>query len=120
MSSFFTYGTFMTDECRNFILLDNGGQFIKAATTAPKYKLLNLGSFPGVIDGEAVVVGELYDIPECALEVFDRIEGVPFLFDRKQVELEDGTTAIAYMFQGSADDAAEIKSGNWKHRRDPQ
>ena len=106
----------MSDECRNFILLDNGGQFIKAATTSSKYKLLNFGSFPGIIDGDKTVVGELYDIPEKALAVFDRIEGVPYLFDRKQVELEDGTFAIAYMFQNLSCDAVEINTGNWKNR----
>lgn len=115
MIKFFTYGTFRKNECRNHILEGFKPEFIKTITTAPQYKLFNLGSFPGMQEnGNMAVVGELYDLPEEALVVFDAIESHPTFFKRTMVELSDGTLAIAYIFPHECFN--EIESGDWLNK----
>lgn len=116
MITIFTYGTFQTGECRNTLLKACGAKFIKNIKTAPKYKLLDYGSFPGMVTGDKAIVGELYEAPDVALVTFDRIEGVPFLFDRAQVELEDGTFATAYVLVHN-EGLPEIKTADWKNKK---
>jgi gamma-glutamylaminecyclotransferase len=114
MIKFFTYGTFRQGECRHSILQGYTPIFIKTLNTAPEYKLVDLGSFPGMRRGNISVVGELYEVPDDALSIFDMIEGHPSFFRRQEIKLEDGSVAIAYMFQHDSDN--EIKSGDWKNR----
>ena len=117
MIKFFTYGTFRRGECRNDILTKFGSSFIKQTTTAPEYKLFNLGSFPGMIEnGDVSVTGELYYITEAALAMFDMIESHPSFFCRKEINLSDGTTAISYLYPHDVDDFRHIESGDWANR----
>ena len=111
MVKFFTYGTFRKGECRHSILQSFKPVFIKTITTAPQYKLFDLGSFPGMAKGNKVVVGELYELPEEALTVFDGIEGHPVFFKRAEIKLVDGSYAIGYIYPHESND--EIMSGDW-------
>ena len=51
------------------------------------------------------VRGELLLVSDCCLEELDDFEGVPDLFTRERVELEDGTEAWAYQY------ARQVPSG---------
>ncbi len=114
MIKFFTYGTFRQRECRHDILQKFKPEFLKTTTTAPEYKLFNLGSFPGMIEnGDKEVIGELYNISEGALSTLDMIEGHPAFFRRKEIKLSDGTCAISYLFPHSTNNYDEIVSSDW-------
>ncbi len=117
MIKFFTYGTFRQNECRHYILQSFKPEFIKQIETVAKYTLINLGSFPGIIEGgNNAIVGELYDITDDIMAVFDMIEGHPSFFCRKEIELVDGTNAAAYVFQHSIENCDIIMSNDWTTR----
>jgi gamma-glutamylcyclotransferase (GGCT)/AIG2-like uncharacterized protein YtfP len=85
-------------------------------------KLLNIGSFPGMIASdkeEDMVKGELYLLPdpESIINILDRIEGVPFLFRREEVEVicnGEPCTAWAYTYNSSKNKSYDvIESGDF-------
>ena len=95
-------------------MLDGGvSRFLKNTKTAPIYTLLDLGSFPALlISGETSIVGELWEIDDYTKKYLDLLEGVPMLYQDKEIELEDETTALAYVFEFNRG-YPEIKSGDW-------
>lgn len=109
----FVYGTLRMGDSRAFFLEDdNESVFINTIKTAPKYKLVNLGSFPALVEGGSQsVVGELWEITDFVKKGLDTIEGVPYLYLDKEIELEDGTKAIAYVMQDKG--YPIIESGDW-------
>lgn len=114
MIRFFTYGTLRRGECRSSILEQFAAEFIELTSTANEYKLVDVGSFPGLSSGDRAVVGELYYLPEAAFDYLDRIEGHPTFFRRDVVKLCDGSVAVAYMFPHEGYN--EIKSGDWLNK----
>lgn len=111
----FVYGTLRRDECRHSVLGRFNPTFVKEVKTASTYKLLDLGAFPAMVHGDRAVIGELYDVSDDAIPTFDMIEGVPYLFNRNTIALQDGTNAIAYIFMRDTD-APEIITGDWKNK----
>ncbi len=100
MKLLFVYGTLKRGQDRNFYLVNNGASFVGEARTAPRYRLVRqlLSDYPCLIeDRDGVAVrGELWSVPEEAVEVVDGVEGVPHLFQRCPIELSDGSQAEAY------------------------
>lgn len=116
----FVYGTLRKTDSRSFLLSDleetGDTKFIRDAKTADKYKLVSLGPFPALLEnGTQQVIGELWDIDERTKRHLDVIEGVPTLYIDKEIELEDGSTAIAYV-QDWDKGYPEIVSGDWFDR----
>ena len=109
----FVYGTLRQGDVRASYLSDTDSKFIKNTKTAPKYTLVSLSAFPAIIEkGNTSVVGELWEVDERTKRALDTIEGVPFLYMDKEIELEDGTTAIAYV-QEVDKGYPHIESGDW-------
>lgn len=117
MIKIFVYGTLRKGELRNFFLQDTDEtKFIQEIKTKPKYKLVDMGSFPALLEnGDNSIVGELYEVSEFTKKSLDTIEGVPFLFVSKEVELEDGSKVTAY-FQPFDKGYPEITSGDWLNK----
>ena len=46
---------------------------------AKGFALYDLGAYPGMVPGDGVVHGEVYEIPEGLLRWLDWVEGAPFL-----------------------------------------
>ncbi len=115
MVRIFVYGTLRKGECRNYILSDC--QFLGYAK-AKGFVLYNIGAFPGMVEGEGEVIGEVYEIPKDLLEKLDWVEGVPDLFRREiiEVRLEDGQTisVYAYIYNRGVKNKLLIPSGDWK------
>jgi gamma-glutamylcyclotransferase (GGCT)/AIG2-like uncharacterized protein YtfP len=115
MIRIFVYGTLRKGECRHYLLEDS--QFIGYAR-AKGYLLYNIGAYPGMVEGDGKVVGEVYEIPETLFEKLDWVEGVPDLFRRELIEvtLENGQTisAYAYIYNRKIDNKLLIPSGDWK------
>lgn len=95
----FVYGTLKSGNHRNRYL--NGSKLLCEIKTTPKYMLYQP---PGVdypcmaeSDQGVAVEGELWDVPSQNLTLLDAIEGVPYLFHRQTIKLEDGTEADAYL-----------------------
>jgi len=79
--------------------------------------LVNLGRYPGVIDGAGRVRGEIYrlDDPEL-LPVLDREEGYNFERRRAIVTLANGRRARAwiYRYRGPQNRAVPIPDGDYR------
>jgi gamma-glutamylaminecyclotransferase len=96
----FVYGTLKRGLCRHYCLA--GERFLGEARTLPRYRLLNLGDYPGLVEaavGGRPIAGELYAVSPACLERLDRMEGVDVgLYARQAVALQTGEPAEAYFF----------------------
>jgi gamma-glutamylcyclotransferase (GGCT)/AIG2-like uncharacterized protein YtfP len=85
-------------------------------------RLLDLGRYPGLVQGAGRVQGELYrlDDPEL-LPVLDREEGYNFERRRAVVTLDGGRRARAwlYRYRGSRERARPIADGDYRRARPP-
>ena len=90
MAYLFVYGTLKRGGSRHSLL--KGCPFLGRAL-AKGFALYDLGAYPGMVPGDGVVRGEVYEIPEGLLRELDWVEGAPFLFRRELIEvvLEDHT-----------------------------
>lgn len=94
----FVYGTLKSGKHRNRYL--NGSRLLYETKTEPKYMLYQL---PGVdypcmafcLDEGVTVEGELWEVTD--ITQLDAVEGVPTLFQRHKIKLDDGTEAEAYL-----------------------
>jgi gamma-glutamylcyclotransferase (GGCT)/AIG2-like uncharacterized protein YtfP len=84
---------------------------------AVRGRLLDLGRYPGLIDGDGRVRGEIYrlDDPEL-LPVLDREEGYNFERRRAIVTLANGRRARAwiYRYRGPQNRAVPIPDGDYR------
>jgi gamma-glutamylcyclotransferase (GGCT)/AIG2-like uncharacterized protein YtfP len=99
----FVYGTLKHGGCRHGMLV--GQRFLGEARTVPRYALLDLGEYPGLVAKEGtgqVVHGELYEVEDSLLPALDREEGAPHLFCLGTVEIDGWTGPIqTYFYQGA-------------------
>lgn len=114
MNKLFVYGTLKKQHSRNHVL--GAAEFLGEIKTIPKYTMINLGSFPGVLEyGNDVLSGELYIVEENLLELCDLIEGHPNFYTRKPIFLEKNTNAWAYFLDYERyKEYPKVMEGNWK------
>jgi gamma-glutamylcyclotransferase (GGCT)/AIG2-like uncharacterized protein YtfP len=101
----FVYGT-LKKGYRNNILLSQS-VFVQEATTKPKYKIYDCGMYPCMIkdDKGNSITGEIYEIDETTLARLDRLEGVPYLYQRDEIQLENfDKPTLAYFYQDTVED----------------
>lgn len=115
----FVYSSLLSDEPEHALM--EGAEYVRLVTSAPKYNLFELGPFAALVEGgSTAVVGELYlvDLPiRCRL---DAKREVGVLFERAEVELEDGTAADAYFMPADrVRGRRRIRGGDWKKRFGP-
>jgi gamma-glutamylcyclotransferase (GGCT)/AIG2-like uncharacterized protein YtfP len=93
-----------------------GARFDGAAVTASGYALHDLGEYPAlVVASDGVVEGEVYTVTAEHLDVLDRYEGYPDLYDRVVVSLADGTEAVAYVMSAAGVRGhPRLESGSWR------
>lgn len=97
----------------------HGSAFIGCCRTVPGYRLLNLGSYPGLVRISSStaadrVSGELFTVPVSMLARLDEVEGAPGLFSREPVELDHARGgAQAYFHQGSRTGFPSVPGGEW-------
>jgi gamma-glutamylcyclotransferase (GGCT)/AIG2-like uncharacterized protein YtfP len=104
MPTLFVYGTLKSDQRRNFYLTREGARLLGVARTAPRYRLLRplLCDYPCLVEETkkgVCVEGELWEVSAACLDVCDSVEGVPHLFVRRLVDLENGEQAEAYFIR---------------------
>lgn len=104
MSKVFIYGTLKTDQRRNFYLTRKHARLLGNAATAPKYRLMRplLADYPCLLEDAkrgVAVEGELWEVSDECLTDLDAVEGVPHLFVRKPVTLDNGEQVEAYFIR---------------------
>jgi len=81
--------------------------------------LLSLGSYPGLVDGQGRVSGELFRLDDLqVLGAVDREEGYNFERRLSRVTRDDGRRARAwiYWYRGPRTRALPIPEGDWRTR----
>lgn len=104
----FVYGTLKRGERNHRLLADQ--RFLGPATTAPRYRVIDLGPYPGLIrTGSAglAVRGELFAVSECCLAELDDFEGVPGPFVRELIEIDGRGDVWAYFMNTPVPDGAK-------------
>ena len=98
----FTYGTLMSLECRNSVMLQYGAKYC-CDMTLDGYKMVTTDDFPVILDSDNdkdSVTGELYKVPDAAVEpllrILDGIEAVGFMYERRKYE-DDKKSSIAML-----------------------
>lgn len=111
------YGTLRKGEGNHPLL--NGCKYV-GETKVPGF-MYDLGYYPGVklvspsdkyVGKVPYITCEVYEVDPGTLERLDRLEGVPYLYDR--MELPDGT--FIYEFQHEVEDNQHIPGGDWCNR----
>lgn len=84
----FVYGTLKRGHRANTLLADQ--RYLGPAVTAPRYRLVDLGPYPGLVPDDAnglAVSGELWEVTDEQLKELDFFEGCPRLYRRESVEV---------------------------------
>ena len=98
----FIYGTLKKGQCRGHVLSEQ--KSLGKAETTPEYTLFDCGAYPALVNtGSTSIQGELYEVDEKCLNILDRIEGAPFLYQLQKVNLKShpDIQAKSYFFQQS-------------------
>jgi gamma-glutamylcyclotransferase (GGCT)/AIG2-like uncharacterized protein YtfP len=110
------YGTLMRGEPAHDRL--RAALYLGEFRTKPGYRLLDLGDFPGLVEGGAdAVLGELYAIDERTLAALDAFEDVPRSYTRTTLELPGIGVAFVYLLTPTlAADARPLGAWSWRRR----
>jgi gamma-glutamylcyclotransferase (GGCT)/AIG2-like uncharacterized protein YtfP len=110
----FVYGSLMRGFPYHGLLAQ--AVFVDAVKTESAWSLLDLGRYPGVIEGTQPVEGEVHIVDAGLLARLDRFEGCPELYRRESISLADGRQVFAYLLQPAAwpDEPCVIPSASWR------
>ena len=94
----FVYGSLKIGGWLNGYLKD--AKLVRITKTRdPGWSLVNTGQYPAMVVGNAYVKGQVYEIPDALLPHLDHAEGVPHLFKRGRIMLDDWPFPVwAYIF----------------------
>jgi gamma-glutamylaminecyclotransferase len=113
-SRVFVYGTLREGEVNHYLL--DGAAYCGPHVTAPHFKMLHLGAYPGVVGkGSTAISGEVYHVDSRLMSALDRLEGYPHAYKRKLIPTPWGRAWI-YLYRGSRNHRPLISSGQWKER----
>lgn len=83
----FVYGSFKDDGHNNCVLM--GSEYIRDSRTAnASYDLVSFKQFPGVVEGEYKIAGEVYRVDGDTLWTMDIIEGQGEFYRREKITVE--------------------------------
>lgn len=120
----FVYGT-LKGGGRNHRLLA-GAEFIASARTEPRYRLIDCGPYPAMLEHPAApleIIGELYRISDSLLPALDELEDEGTLYRRvviPVVPISDAAvelstvTAWTYLWLGRPDRFPLVAGAEWK------
>ena len=111
----FVYGTLRAGQANHHVMQIAHGTLLGDTCTEPAYELVDLGAFPGMVDGgTTAVVGELYRVTAEGLRALDTLEGHPTFYRRVAVQLTCGRWAQTYILPARyAAGYNQIQSGDW-------
>jgi len=101
-TNIFVYGTLMRGDTRHRALA--GQKFLGDATTSPRYRMYNVGTYPALVESPEglAIEGELWNVDEACLARLDDIEGVSEgLYARRAIKLQppfEASPAEAYFY----------------------
>jgi gamma-glutamylaminecyclotransferase len=114
----FVYGSLLWGEDNHHHL--SRSPRLGTCRTEPRYTLVDLGSYPALLDGGTTSVhGEIYEVDASTLLSLDAFEGHPLLYRRTLIRMTNGTSAVGYVLQQTnlASGCPALASGDWRGRR---
>jgi allophanate hydrolase len=110
-------GAHMSGLPLNGQLRDAGGRFLRAARTAPQYRLFDLGNRPGMVraaEGGAAIAGEVWALPGAAIGPL--LAAIPPPLGFGQVALAEGGSVLGFLAESEGvKGAPEITArGGWR------
>ncbi len=106
----FVYGTLRKGESNHHYL--QHCEMLGIVETNPAYALFDLGPYPGLIEGEQSVIGEVYRVDDATLVELDILEEIPIEYRREMIETPFGPAWI-YLYQEDTQREQLIPSGDW-------
>ena len=108
----FVYGTLLTGGRNHHYLQD--ARRLGPHRTDPRYTLVHLGAFPGVIPGGATAVsGEVYAVDTPILARLDQLEDYPRVYTRRRIPTPWGPAWI-YLYRHPRPGQRVIPDGVWR------
>ncbi|MCB9544524.1 MAG: gamma-glutamylcyclotransferase [Myxococcales bacterium] len=109
----FVYGTLLAGEPNHGELA--GAVPVGPARTLPRFALVSLGPYPGLVPGEEAVTGELYLVEAAHLARLDAFEEHPEVYRRQPIPLAGGGEAEAYVLTPrAARGRPPLPGGDWR------
>ncbi|MBD1557249.1 gamma-glutamylcyclotransferase [Vibrio sp. S9_S30] len=109
----FVYGTLRQGEESHHFL--EGCELVAQYRTGPAFALYDLGHYPGMVQGQQEICGEIYRINAQILAKLDHLEDVPYEYRREKMSTPFGE-AWVYLYQDSSQLSERIDSGDWCQR----
>lgn len=110
----FVYGTLRRGQPNHRLLA--GAHYLGTHVTPACYTMLDLGTYPAVIEGGATaVVGEVYAVDRALLARLDRFEDCPGEYARRRIDTPYGAAWI-YLYSRTPRGKRPIASGDWVRR----
>lgn len=116
----FVYGTLRRGCSAHDLLTKWSATFLGELRTTSQFSLYQHDCCPGIVVEESPrgVLGEVFEVDEGVLEDLDYYEcvaecGSSGLFRREEIELEDGTTAVAYLYNRPYHHSEKLPEGVW-------
>lgn len=113
MALVWVYGTLRRGETNHALMRDCA--YLGQWWSPPIFYLVDLGDYPGIVNGQQSVLGELYIVDDPTLVKLDELEEVPHEYSRERLMTPWGE-ACYYHYQMEADGLAAIPSGDWRCR----
>jgi len=111
MPRIFVYGTLRRGEANHALL--HRARLLGYHCTEPRYTLLDLGSYPGVVEGgHTAIRGEVYELDGPLFARVDELEDYPRLYNRRLIPTSFGL-AWLYLYRGPHRRCAPLPSGDW-------
>ncbi|MET0048141.1 MAG: gamma-glutamylcyclotransferase family protein [Sedimenticola sp.] len=113
----FVYGTLRRGELNHHLMC--GAEYCGDHVTLPRYRMIDLGAYPGVVEGGGTAItGEIYRVNGQQFRQLDRLEDYPRLYNRKLIPSPWGSAWI-YIYRGVRNGRSVIPGGNWLGQQRP-
>lgn len=108
----FVYGTLRRGERAHALL--GAARFLGQAWTEPRFRLVDMGGYPALVEGGSLrVLGEIYEIDPAQMDALDAYEDCPRLYRHAQLTLDGHEVTTYVLVAEHARGMPELSDGDW-------
>lgn len=114
MAKVFVYGSLKQGFYNHSVLY--GATYLGDHNTDKEFKMLDLGSYPAVVNSPECgfsIYGEVYEVDQEGLDRLDHLEEYPAYYNRKTITTPYGEAWIYFIEDSSTYENSVVHSGNW-------